>query len=69
MPKPTKVSSLPLMTSQAKLGVSYIQLNNGLINCTHVGRFSHLPQSVNHYLILNYGRIEEGTLCCSEACA
>ena len=41
------------MTSQAKLGVSYIQLNNGLINCTHVGCFSHLPQSVNHYLILN----------------
>jgi len=41
------------MTSQDKLGVSYIQLNNGLINCTHVGRFSHLPQSVNHYLILN----------------
>ena len=41
------------MTSQDKLGVSYIQLNNGLINCTHVGRFSHLPQLVNHYLILN----------------
>ena len=41
------------MISQAKLGVSYIQLNNGLINCTHVGHFSHLPQSVNHYLILN----------------
>ena len=20
----------------------------GLIDCTHVGRFSHLPQSVNH---------------------
>ena len=31
----------------------YIQLNNGLINCTHVGCFSHLPWSVNHYLILN----------------
>ena len=41
------------MTSQAKLGVSYIQLALGLIDCTHVGRISHLPQSVNHYLILN----------------
>ena len=58
MPKPTKVSSLQLMTSQAKLGVSYIQLalyiqlNNGLINCTHVGRFSPSTLFLSTYFTL-----------------